>query len=147
MSCFCIFHVFAPIFHFKLCSFCWQGAQDYSLPQGAGYPSYATGVNCQWNICIISKKFKTVQKGGKRKAPKLNEELRMLLHACTDGSWLRNVLDHTFFLRLFHFSYLEIISLFYYIIKVESLVEWVKRLIFLCIIIIFCIIFFKLLLR
>jgi len=43
MLCFCFLRSFAPIFHFKLCSFCWQGAQDYSLPQGAGYPSYATG--------------------------------------------------------------------------------------------------------
>jgi len=40
---FCIFQIFAAIFHFKLCSFCWQGAQKYFLPQGAGYPSYATG--------------------------------------------------------------------------------------------------------
>jgi len=30
------------LFHFKLCSFCCQGAQEYFLPQGAGYPSYGT---------------------------------------------------------------------------------------------------------
>jgi len=40
---FCLFETFAPIFHFKLCRFAWQGAQEYFLPQGAGYPSYATG--------------------------------------------------------------------------------------------------------
>jgi len=32
----------APIFHFKFCRFCWRGAQECFLPQGAGYPSYAT---------------------------------------------------------------------------------------------------------
>jgi len=38
---FCFFRAFSPIFHFKLCSFCkWQ---QYFLPPGAGYPSYATG--------------------------------------------------------------------------------------------------------
>jgi len=42
-SVFCFFRTFAPIFHFKLSSFCWQGAHNYSLSQGAGYPSYATG--------------------------------------------------------------------------------------------------------
>jgi len=39
---FCFFHAFTPIFSLKLCSFCSQGAQEYFLPQGAGYPSYAT---------------------------------------------------------------------------------------------------------
>jgi len=40
---------------FKLCSLCWQGAQKYFLPQGAGHPSYATAIkpllgkkNGQW---------------------------------------------------------------------------------------------------
>ena len=38
-------------------------------------------------------KCKTKLKGGKRKAPKLSPKLWPLLHACTDVSWLRNVLD------------------------------------------------------
>jgi len=33
---FCFFQAFVPIFHFKLCSFCWQEAQKYFLSQGAG---------------------------------------------------------------------------------------------------------------
>jgi len=40
--CLSFFRIFAPIFSFKLCKFCWRGAQEYILPQGAGYPSYAT---------------------------------------------------------------------------------------------------------
>jgi len=39
---FCIFQIFAAIFHFKFYSFCWQGAQKCFLPQGAEYPNYAT---------------------------------------------------------------------------------------------------------
>jgi len=39
---FCIFQIFSAFLHFKLCSFCWQRPQKYFLPQGAGYPSYAT---------------------------------------------------------------------------------------------------------
>jgi len=38
----CHFRPFATIFHFKLGSFRYWGAQEYFLPQGAGYPSYAT---------------------------------------------------------------------------------------------------------
>jgi len=33
---------FVPIFHFVLCSFCSKQAQEYFLPQGAGYRRYAT---------------------------------------------------------------------------------------------------------
>jgi len=33
---FCIFQIFAAIFHFKLWSFCWQGVQIYFLPQAQG---------------------------------------------------------------------------------------------------------------
>jgi len=39
---FLLLRTFSPIFHFKLCTFCWQEAQEYFLPQSAGYPSYAT---------------------------------------------------------------------------------------------------------
>jgi len=41
-SAFATFALFAPIFHFKLRSFYCRGAQEYFLPQGAGYPSNAT---------------------------------------------------------------------------------------------------------
>jgi len=34
-------------FLFKLCKFCWRGAQEHFLPQGAGYPSCATGPRTQ----------------------------------------------------------------------------------------------------
>jgi len=34
MFCFCFFH-FAPIFHFKLCSFYWRGRKNISCPRGA----------------------------------------------------------------------------------------------------------------
>jgi len=52
---FCIFQFFAAIFHFKLCSFCWQEAQKYFMPQGAGYlfPSY-----CRINVTKQSMKYK-----------------------------------------------------------------------------------------
>jgi len=50
---FCIFQIFAAIFHLKLCSFCWQGAQEYFLPQGAGYPSYATDFSIYANIAVL----------------------------------------------------------------------------------------------
>jgi len=55
MFCFCFFRTFVPIFHFKLCSFYWQGSQDYSLPQGAGYPSYATG--CYSHHLLLSRAY------------------------------------------------------------------------------------------
>ena len=42
------------------------------------------------------KKFKTILKDSRRKAPKLSEDLQTLLHACTDGRWLQNVLDSIF---------------------------------------------------
>jgi len=32
---FCFFHTFSSILQFKLCTFCWQEAQEYFLPQGA----------------------------------------------------------------------------------------------------------------
>jgi len=31
--CFCFFCTFAPIFQFKLCSFCWQGCKNFSCPE------------------------------------------------------------------------------------------------------------------
>jgi len=41
---FSFFRTFAPIFHFKLCSFCYRSAEGYIfLTPVAGYPSYATG--------------------------------------------------------------------------------------------------------
>jgi len=44
----------APIFHFKLCSFCWWSAQKSHLPMAAGYPSYTTGKRCRLllRICV-----------------------------------------------------------------------------------------------
>jgi len=44
MFYFHFFRTFAPIFHFKFCKFYDGGAQEYFLPEGARYPSYATGV-------------------------------------------------------------------------------------------------------
>jgi len=41
MICFCLFHTFAPVFHFKLCSFCWWGRKNIFLPRVTGYPRYA----------------------------------------------------------------------------------------------------------
>jgi len=34
-------------FHFKLCSFCSQEVQEYFMPQGAEYRSYAIALSCK----------------------------------------------------------------------------------------------------
>jgi len=44
MFCFCLFCIFASIFRLKLfLDLVDEIAQEYSLPQGAGCPIYATG--------------------------------------------------------------------------------------------------------
>jgi len=73
---FCFLRTFALIFHFRLCSFCWRGAQEYFLPQGAGYPSYATDRN-----------------------PKNTSELASLSPHCSPGI-LRLIFDSDFYFRV-----------------------------------------------
>jgi len=41
MFCFCFFRSFCNDFSFQNLQFLLKGAQEYFLPQGAGYPSYA----------------------------------------------------------------------------------------------------------
>jgi len=36
MFCFCFFHTFAPIFHFKLCNFCKRGQKNISCLRAPG---------------------------------------------------------------------------------------------------------------
>jgi len=49
----------ASIFHFKLCRLYVGGAQEYYLPQGAGYPSYASALHVVPVQCLgyAAKKF------------------------------------------------------------------------------------------
>jgi len=61
-SKFSAFASFLPNFHFKRCSFCWLGAQDYFLSQGPGYlatplPLVIICVSIVIRFFISSKKF------------------------------------------------------------------------------------------
>jgi len=56
--CFYFFRTFAPIVHIKFCGFLLAGVQEYLLPQGAEYPSYATDFSkskCAFFACFLKK--------------------------------------------------------------------------------------------
>jgi len=48
MLYFCFLRDFAPMFYFKLCSFCWWERKNIFLP-AAGYSSCATGLYCAFD--------------------------------------------------------------------------------------------------